>query len=264
MIGHGLQAGVLQHVGDFFDPLARLAVNDTGLSGVLGLDKAQQLARRVGLFDNAVADVGPVKAADEFARVFQLEPLDHVLARQRVGGGSQCHARHVWKAFVQQAQRAVFGPEVVAPLAHAMRLVNRKQAEQPALVQRSQQALHARRVDALGRGIQQRQLVAQQLNFECAAFFLCLRGVEKRRRHTGLMQRADLVVHQRDQRRNHDGHAVAGLLARNGRYLVAQRLAAACGHQDQRVAACHSMVDDGFLRAAKAVVAEDLAQNVQR
>ena len=145
-----------------------------------------------------------------------------------------------------------------------MRLVNRKQAEQPALVQRSQQALHARRVDALGRGIQQRQFIAQQLLFKRAAFFLRLRGVEKGRRHTGLVQCADLVMHQSDQWRNHDGHSVAGLLARNGGYLVTQRLAAAGGHQDQRVAAGHSMVDDGFLRAAKAVVAEDLAQNVQR
>ncbi len=145
-----------------------------------------------------------------------------------------------------------------------MRLVNREQAQQPALVQRGQQALHARRVDALGRGVQQREFVAQQLLFKLAAFVKALRGIEEGRRHAGLVQRADLVVHQRDQRRDHHRHAVAGLLPHDGRDLVAQRLAAARGHQHQRVAAAHHVVHDGFLRAPEAVVAEHLGQHVQR
>jgi hypothetical protein len=35
------------------------------------------------------------------------------------------------------------------------------------------------------------------------------RGVQEGGIHAGLVQRAHLVVHQRDQRRHHDGHAVA-------------------------------------------------------
>ncbi len=55
--------------------------------------------------------------------------------------------------------------------------------------------------------------------------------------HAELLERADLVVHQRDQRAHHERHAAAGAVARDRRHLVAQALAAAGGHQHQRVAA---------------------------
>ena len=50
--------------------------------------------------------------------------------------------------------------------------------------------------------------------------------------------------------------------AQQRRDLVAQRLAAAGGHQHQRVAAGDDMVDDLFLRAAEGGVAENVAENV--
>ena len=71
---------------------------------------------------------------------------------------------------MQQAQTAVFGPEVVAPLADAMRLVNRKQAQLATRIQPAQQVLHARRVDAFWRSVQKRQLGVLQLLFNGAAF----------------------------------------------------------------------------------------------
>ena len=78
------------------------------------------------------------------------------------------------------------------------------------------------------------------------------------------MQRSDLVVHQRNQRRHNNRHAVARVLPRNRRDLVAQRLAAARGHQHQCIAAIHHMVNDGGLRATKVGVTKDLAQDVER
>ena len=144
---------------------------------MLVFNEAQQLPRGLGFFDNRVADVGPVKAADKMPRVFELEPLDHVLSGQRIRRRRQGHARHVGEHLMQQAQAAVLGPKVVAPLAHAVRLVNRKQAEFAALIERAQQVFHTWRVDALGRSVQQRQLSALQLLFKCTAFFKTLRGV---------------------------------------------------------------------------------------
>ena len=78
------------------------------------------------------------------------------------------------------------------------------------------------------------------------------------------MQRTDLVVHQCNQRRDNDGHAVACVLPGNRRNLIAQRLAAAGWHQHQRIAAFQYMVDDGRLRAAKVGIAKDFAQDVLR
>jgi hypothetical protein len=50
-----------------------------------------------------VADVGAVKAADEQARLLQLQPFDDVFARQRVGRGGQRNAWHAGIALVQHA-----------------------------------------------------------------------------------------------------------------------------------------------------------------
>src|SRR6218665_92288 len=63
-----------------------------------------------------------------------------------------------------------------------------------------------------------------------------LGGVQEGRIAARLVQRTDLVVHQRNQRRDHDAHPAPLLLAHDGRHLVAQRLAAPGGHQHQRVA----------------------------
>ena len=75
--------------------------------------------------------------------------------------------------------------------------------------------------------------------------------------HAELAQGGDLIVHQRDQRRN--DHRGAGTA--QGRHLVAQALAAAGRHQHQRVAAGEHMVDYRFLRTTKAGKAEDTAEN---
>ena len=78
------------------------------------------------------------------------------------------------------------------------------------------------------------------------------------------MQRADLVVHQRNQRRDNNRHAVAGVLPCNRRDLVTQRLAAAGGHQHQSVASIDDMVNNGGLWPTKICIAKDLAQDVKR
>ena len=87
------------------------------------------------------------------------------------------------------------------------------------------------------------------------------RGVEEGCIHPGFVQSPHLVVHQCDQRRHHDGHALALPLAHDGRHLVAQALAATCGHEHQGVATANHMFDDGLLRAAELLVAEDVLQH---
>jgi hypothetical protein len=146
---------------------------------VLALDEAQQLRGGVFLFDDGVADVGPVKAADKLPRVLQLQALDDVGARERIGRGGERDARHAGVALVQHGERAVLGAEVVAPLAHAVRLVNGKQAQLPALVQRIEQRQKARRGHPLGRGVQQGDVAAQQALLHASASSPAQGGVEK-------------------------------------------------------------------------------------
>ena len=82
------------------------------------------------------------------------------------------------------------------------------------------------------------------------------------RRGHGL-ERRDLVLHQRDQRRDDHRDAMACPLARNGRDLVTQRFAPARGHEHQRITPGRHMVNDGLLRAAKGIVAKNFAQDGQ-
>ena len=140
----GVEPGVVGQRRDAFrfepgrglvDLLARLAIDDAGLALVLVVDEAQQLGARVVFFDDRIAQVWPVEAADEDARVLQLQPRDDVGPRQVVGGGGQRNARHAFVPLVQHVQRQVVFAEIVAPLADAVRLVDREQAQQAALVE---------------------------------------------------------------------------------------------------------------------------------
>ena len=70
------------------------------------------------------------------------------------------------------------------------------------------------------------------------------------------MQRAHLVVHQRNQGRHHNGHPQTRLLAGNGRYLVAQGFAATCGHEYQRIAPLSDVFNNGLLWPAELRVAK--------
>ena len=210
---------------------------------------------------NAVADVGPVKAADEQPCVFELQPLDDVGARQVIGRGREGDARHARIALVQHRERAVLGAKVVAPLAHAMRFVNRKQRQVPTLVQTVEQAQKARRVQPLGRGIEQRDVAGLQAQLHVLRLVKTQGGVQKRRVHPRLMQRAHLVVHQRNQRRDDYGHPAPLLLAHDGGHLVAQAFAAARGHEHQRIATANHMFDDVLLGASELLVAKDVVQD---
>ncbi len=261
VVGQGIDAGIHQCLRHVLHPFARLAVDDSGVALVLALDEAQQLLHGLALLDDGVADVGAVKAADKGAGVLQLQAFQDVVAGQRVGRGGQRHARHARKALVQHRQRPVFGTEVVAPLADAVRLVNRKQAQLVALKQRIQQRQEARIRHPLGSRVQQRDVAAQQALLDLVSLLTAERGVQKGGVHPSLVQRAHLVVHQRDQRRDDDGHAHPGPLAGYRRDLVAQRLAAARGHQYQCVATVGHVLDDGLLRPAKLRVTKHLFQN---
>ena len=269
----GVQARVVRQRGDafvgqphrgFFHLLAGAAVHDARFAFVLVAHEAHQLRARVVLLDDGVADVGPVEAGHEDARFVQRQPLHDVGAGDVVGGGGERHPRHLRKALVQLRQAQVLGPEIVAPLAHAVRFVDGEQAQQPALVERIQHRQKARRQQPLGRGIQHHQAAAAQLALHVLRFFAAERGIEEGRMHAGFFQRTHLVVHQGDQRAHHHRHAMAAAVPHDGRHLIAQALAAAGGHQHQRVAAGRHMLDDVALHAAERGVAEYLVENFDR
>ena len=87
-----------------------------------------------------------------------------------------------------------------------------------------------------------------------------LRGVQEFGIYAGLVQRADLVVHQRDQRRYHHRSTAPGAVAGDRGKLVTQAFAPASGHQHQRVTTRAHVLNDCLLRTAKLGVAEDFGE----
>ncbi len=215
---------------------------------VLGLDKGEQLLARIVLFDDPVTDIGPVKARNKDTRVVERQALNDLVTRQCIGRRRQRDARHGREAFVQHRELDVLGPEVVAPLRHAVRLVDREQADAAAL----EQVEEARRHQPFRRNVENLEPAGEQVALDRGGLGSCQRRIEHRSAYAGFGQRRDLVLHQRDQRRHHDADALAGTLAQQRRNLVAQRLAAAGRHQHQAIAARRDMVDDLTLRPRKA------------
>ena len=153
-------------------------------------------------------------------------------------------------------QADIFRTEIVPPLRHAMRLVDRKQRD----IGLAEQGEAARRQQPLRRDVEQVEIAGEQPPLDFRGFLERQRRVQHRRVDAGLEQARDLVAHQRDQRRDHD----AAAFAQQRRQLIAQRLAAAGRHQHQAIAAIGDMPDDLFLRAAKGRQAEHGIQHGQR
>jgi hypothetical protein len=206
--------------------------------------------------EDRVADIGPVEARRKHPCVVEPEPLDDVFARHRVGGGGQRDARHTGIEFGDPREVAVLGPEVMAPLADAMRLVDRKERNLDA----REHLLEARHHQPLGRHVNEVEFTAQQLPAHRGRILGAERRVERGSPHAGLLQRLDLVVHQRDQRRNDDTHPRPA----DRRDLVAGRFSRAGRKQHHRVAALGDVADHRLLLAAEARVPEHLVQHVGR
>ena len=163
---------------------------------MLGTHEIDELPAGVILLDDAVADVGPVEARHEHARLAELEPLEDLGARLRVSGRRERDARHTGKALVQHRELQVLRAKIVAPLRHAVRLVDGKQCQ----ATRGEQIETALRQQPLGRHIDEIELAAAHATLHLRGLRAAQRRVEKRRAHAELGERGNLVLHQRDER----------------------------------------------------------------
>jgi hypothetical protein len=176
-------------------------------------------------------------------------------------GRGERDGRRVAEAAPDLPDPPVLGPEVVAPGRDAVRLVDGEQGEAA-----RGGALGGDRRDeggvaeALGRDVEQAQLAAR----EGGGAPLPVGALDVRVDAGGgdppRAQRGDLVLHQRDQRREDEDRP----LLRQRRQLVDERLAAAGRPDDERVAAREQVVDHGALPAAEGGEAEAFAQQLRQ
>ncbi len=197
-----------------------------------------------------------MEAGDEHRRVLHSQRAQDVGPGAPIRGRRQRDARDAGKAIGEARERAVLRTELMAPLRHAMRLVDREQRERDA----REPVERAVAEQAFGRDIQQVERALRQITRDLARLVRIKLRVQRAGGDADLTKCRDLIVHQRDQRRDDD----RGARPAQRRHLVAQALAAPGRHQHQRIPARHDMTHHGFLGAAKGGEAEHAAEDVRR
>jgi len=118
----------------------------------------------------------------------------------------------------------------VPPLANAVRLVDGEQAQQPALLQGIELRQHARGGQTFRRDVEHDQPAVHHFPLDALHLVERQRGIQEGGMHAGFLQRADLIVHQRDQRADDNRQTTPGAVPGDRRNLVAQTLAATGRH----------------------------------
>ncbi len=234
--------------------LARLAINDAAFFGPRA-QKIEQLFVGLVFGQHPICQVRAIEAGDIATRVAQFQKGDDIFAHALGSGGGQRHHWRLWKKRPQFGKLAVFGPEIVAPLADAVRLVNGQQVYVPPLQIGQETGKH----QPLRRYVEQAILPVMQPAQSQAGFTCRQRRVEEGGWHAAGLERIHLVLHQGDQRRHHHREARAG----HGRQLEAERFTAACRQQRKHVLAGQRIADDFLLQRSKGSEAKELLQRRQ-
>ena len=246
VIGQGGDARVAERLGQHLRLVAGRGVDDPRPSLPRG-DEVQQLPTRPVLGGEGEVDVRAVEAVDEGARR-RIEQLANdlrprLLIRRRGESGDL----GVAEARPQFADPEVIGPEVMPPLADAMRFIDGQKA-------------HPNPAEKLRGGIQSFRRQIEQLQRSpvdrLEHLFVLIRVVgrsQRARLHPRFAQRPDLIAHQGDERGNDQRHT----LPPDRGQLIAKRFASSRRHDGERVLTVQDRLDDLRLTRAEIVKAED-------
>ena len=253
-VGRDGEAPLAQELRDLLRRGDRERVHDPG-AGQLRQVRGEppQPLRRRRQAHHGQPQALPVQRAAQHQRRPRSEPellgdvADHAVVRRRRGRQHRDAGRQLGD---QRAEPAVVGPEVVAPVGDAVRLVHHQQAcarrepgEHPVpevgVVQplrADQEDVHLARVDGGVGGLP----VAG------------VRRVDRDRLHPGAGGGVDLVAHQREQRRDDDRGTRTRRPQQGGGHEVHRRLAPSRALHDQRTSPLHDEgVDRGPLVVAQ-------------
>ena len=220
------------------------------------LDERRILVRLRACSDHRVREILAIESGDDGLGVLELQLTHDVRAHVASGGGGERNGWRRAQALAYVADAKIARAEIVPPLADAMRLIHREQRH----TNRAQALRGGAHVEALGRDVEQLHLAPFRSRESARHLRARERGVDERGRQVACGERIDLVLHQRDERRDHDGEP--GKHQRG--HLEAQGFSAASGQNDQRVALLQHRLDGALLSGAEVRVAEARAQELSR
>ena len=263
MVARGRDAACAQKLAKLLDGLAARAVDDARLVLALAYerDHAAILGLAAGRPLHEELEIGPVEAREHRVGIAQAEGARDVVAdRLRRRRGERHHRRTGRQGVDELDDALVRRPEVVAPLADAVSLVDGEQRHAALGGDRKERGV----VQALRRDVDEGERACRDAVKHVGLLGAGKRRVEAARRDAALPKRPHLVCHERDQGRDDHREAARALGKRDGGHLVADRLARRGGHDGEHVFACERGIHDAQLVRAEALVAEGLAEYVCR
>ncbi len=97
MIRQGNPTLFLKPLGNGFYFFARQAINNTGIVGVMFLDKLPKLLFGLSRFSNRIKNIGPVKTIQINIGLLQIELFNDFLTRTFIGCSCEGDTRHIRK-----------------------------------------------------------------------------------------------------------------------------------------------------------------------
>ena len=232
----------------FFGAFTRQAVDDATLATMTAyyVDDGAQAFPFLICFAHIEAQIRAVETADENARIAQTKLLYNIGLSNLVGSGRKCKNRHIGETLGEHSQLCILRAEIMPPLRHTVRFVDGNHRHFYAFLQSSNLSHKALRRDVENFYLATAATVENQ-----AIGIFVVAAIQSFGFHAVGLQGIHLVLHQRNERRHHQCHAIE----HKSRYLVANRLASACWHQHQSVASGHHIVDNFLLLRAKGIIA---------
>ena len=253
VIGKHADAVSRKQRGGFDGLAARQAIDDAALPR-MAADKFAKLRLPCLLVGDRQADVRPVEAKHELRNLVREQPGRDVFARHFIGGRRQRGDGRVRKQFRQSRQVLVFRPERRPPLRDAVRFVNGDETHRQCL----QTVEHRLAHQALGREVEELRFALGDSLPRIVVVLPTVARVDAVSRNTSELERRDLILHKRDERR--DDHRKA--FFDKCWHLKAHRFARPCRHDDERVLPRKQGINRCLLTWAERLKAEGFLQHL--
>ena len=257
VVGSNGEALALQKGSQGLGSVLERGVNDGRLDRGRAEPVEQMLAAvLIGDRGDHKVKVGPIEG--ELVMVLRLDAEMPANIPGDFWGGGCCEAEDAWDfEFGGKAgQLKVVGPEVVSPFRDAMRFVDCEEGERS-----SGQASPEFFVgQALGSHVEEFQSVVFKSAIKVACFVGRQGGVQSCHRNPFGGERIDLVLHQCDERGDHQGES----LEEHGGELVAERFTSSGREDRESGPVCQDGTDGRFLTSAKRIVTEVFLESLMR
>ena len=252
---HGGKARAAEPGADLFHLRARGAVDYPAASAPAGeeIPQLRELVRRAAHVEE---EVRPVKARDQHVRLVEAQQADDVLAHLGRGRGGEGRDDGTPGQGADAGRYLeVAGSEILAPVGDAVRLVHGDERD----LGPAERIGKGGALQPLGRYVEQAVDIPAQAAEHLAVLLRAQAAVEAGGGDARAAQGVHLVLHQRDERGDHQRQP----RQQHGRELIAQRLAPAGGHDAETVAPGEYVVHQPLLTRAEAAEAEVAAQDIQ-